>query len=148
MSGRWILIPAALAILGIRLGERSNPRPRNYAEETSALKSIQILNTAQVQYNSQFGRYARSLNELGPSAANLISPDLASGEKWGYRFTMTGTPTGYTISAVPAVFRSSGSRTFYSDQSLVIRENYGPEPATANSKEVGSATAKAGDTDK
>jgi type IV pilus assembly protein PilA len=33
-------------------------------------------------------------------------------------------------------FNSSGSRTFFSDQTLVIRENYGPEPATLNSKEL------------
>jgi len=127
------------------LGERSNPLGRDHAREILALKSIQILNTAQVQYNSQFGRYARSLSELGPRAADLISPDLASGERQGYKFIVSGTPAGYTISAVPAVFGSTGSRTFYSDQSLVIRENYGPEPATAISKEVGSAAAKAGD---
>jgi hypothetical protein len=73
---------------------------------------------------------------------------LGAGVKQGYNFTLTGTPTGYTISAVPAVFNSTGSRTFFSDQSLVIRENYGQEPATANSKEVGSVAAKAGDTTK
>lgn len=119
---------------------------RVYAPETAALKAIQILNTAQVQYNSQFGRFARSLTELGPSASNLISADLAAGEKYGYNFTLTGTPTGYTIAAVPSAFRSTGSRTFYSDQSLVIRENYGPEPATANSKVVGSVAANPGET--
>jgi len=41
-------------------------------------------------------------------------------------------------------FGSTGSRTFFSDQSLVVRENYGQEPATVNSKEVGSAAAKSG----
>jgi type IV pilus assembly protein PilA len=76
-----------------------------YGLETSVLKAIQTLNTAHMQYNSQFGRYARSLTELGPSGSNLIS---------------------------------TGSRTFYADQSLVIRQNYGPEPATANSRQVGS----------
>jgi len=33
-------------------------------------------------------------------------------------------------------YGSSGSRSFYSDQSMVVRENYGPEPATAQSKEL------------
>jgi hypothetical protein len=42
--------------------------------------------------------------------------------------------------AIPAIFfLSAGSRTFYSDQSLVIRENYSREPATANSRQVGRA---------
>ena len=33
---------------------------------------------------------------------------MASGEKQGYRFTLTGTPIGYTISAVPIAFGSTG----------------------------------------
>ena len=79
------------------------------------------------------------LAELGPPAADLMSADLASGDKQGYLFTMTGTPAGYTISAVPKSFGATGSRTFYSDQTLVMREHYGPEPATVNGKEIGSA---------
>jgi type IV pilus assembly protein PilA len=133
----------ALIYLSAPLGERTAYGSRRYAQETAALKALQTFNTAQVQYNSQFGRYARSLDELGPSASNLISADLAMGENHGYNFTLTGTPTGYAISAVPAVFGSTGSRTFFSDQSLVVRENYGQEPATLNSKEVGSVAAKA-----
>jgi type IV pilus assembly protein PilA len=123
---------------------------RRYAQETAALKAISTLNTAQVQYNSTYGRFAASLTELGPptsgnanaSSADLISSDLAAGEKQGYRFTLAASPVGYTITAVPTAFGSTGSRTFFSDQSLVIRENYGQEPATANSPEVGSAASK------
>jgi type IV pilus assembly protein PilA len=125
-----------------------------YAPETAAIKAIQTLSTAQIQYNSEYGRFARSLSELGPpaagpdnaSAANLISANLAAGEKQGYKFTLGGTATGYTMSAVPTAFGSTGFRTFYSDQSLAIREHYGPEPATANSQELGSAAVKSGGT--
>lgn len=120
------------------------PHWQIYSQETAALKALQALNTAQVQYNSQFGRYVRSLAELGPSAANLIPADLAAGERHSYKFTLMPTPEGYSIQAVPVVFGSTGSRTFYTDQSLIIRENHGPQPATANSREVGSAAAKSG----
>ena len=142
MSGRSVALFAVVGIptllyLGVPLGERTPYKSRRYAQETAALRNLQTLNTAQVQYNSQFGRYARSLTELGPSASNLILPDLASGEKQGYKFTLTVTPEGYSIQAVPMVFGSTGSRTFYTDQSLILRENYGPQPATASSKEVG-----------
>ena len=97
----------------------------------------------QVQFNSQYGHYAATLTELGPpasgapneKAADLIDNTLASGEKSGYKFVMTGTPGGYFINASPVTYGSSGSRTFYSDQSMVVRENDGPEPATATSKE-------------
>jgi hypothetical protein len=37
---------------------------------------------------------------------------------------------------VPVAFGVSGSRTFYSDQSMVVRQNFGQEPATANSPEM------------
>ena len=45
-------------------------------------------------------------------------------------------PSGYVINVVPESFGNSGSRTFYSDQTMVIRQNYGQEPATVNSPEM------------
>ena len=149
-----LLIVIAIILIIVTVALPKLNKARMYAQETAALKAINTLNTAQVQYNSQYGRFAQSLTELGPpasgadnpSGANLISGDMASGTKQGYNFTLTGTPAGYTISAVPQTFGSTGSRTFFSDQTLVIRENYGQDPATANSKEVGSAAAKSGET--
>ena len=151
-----LLIVIAIILIIVTVALPKLNKARMYAQETAALKAINTLNTAQVQYQSQFGRFAQSLTELGPpasgadnaSAANLISGDMAGGEKQGYKFNLTGTPTGYTITAVPSVFGSTGSRTFFSDQSLVVRENYGQDPATANSREVGQGAAKAGDTSK
>jgi type IV pilus assembly protein PilA len=152
MSGRSIAVLAA-GVIGAFLYFASHtyidPPARMYAPETAAIKAIQTLSTAQVQYNSQYGRFARSLSELAPpavgpdnaSAANLISSDLAAGEKQGCRFALKTFHAGYAITAVPSTF--CGSRTFYSDQSLVIRESFGPEPATANSKELGSTPRKA-----
>jgi hypothetical protein len=138
------LVVVAIAAVILPAASAKLDKARNYEGECSAILVVQSLNTAQVKYNSRVGRYARSLTELGPMAANLISSDLASGERPSYMFIVSGTPAGYTISAAPTVFGSAGSRTFYSDQSLAIRENYGQEPATADSKEVGSAAAKAG----
>jgi type IV pilus assembly protein PilA len=147
-----LLIVIAIILIIVTVALPKLNKARMYAQETAALKAMQTLNTAQVQYNSTFGRFATSLAELGPpasgtanaSAADLISSDLASGEKQGYRFTMQGTPGGYAITGVPVVFGSTGSRTFFTDQSLVLRENFGQEPATANSPEVGSAAANKG----
>jgi type IV pilus assembly protein PilA len=115
-----------------------------YADETAAIKAIQTIHTMQVQYNSQYGRYAASVTELGPPASgaataastDLIDSGRAGGGKSGYKFTMTGNQGGYAISAVPSVYGNTGSRTFYSDQSMVIRENAEPEPATAGSQEM------------
>ncbi|PWU00136.1 MAG: pilin, type IV [Terriglobia bacterium] len=139
-----IVIAIILIIVTVALPKLNNAT--RYAHETAAVKAIQTIHTVQVQYNSQYGHYATSLAELGPpasgaptaAASDLIGNDLAQGEKSGYKFTMTGTPGGYVINAVPVTYGSSGTRTFYSDQSMVIRENYGAEPATPTSKELGS----------
>ena len=145
MSGRAVALFAVVGIpalfySSVPLGERRPYKSRRYAQETAALRNLQIVNTAQVQYNSQFGRFARSLSELGPLASNLIPADLAAGERQGYKFTLLETPQGYSIQAVPVAFGATGSRTFYGDQSLILRENYGPEPATVSSKEVGGGS--------
>ncbi len=137
-----IVIAIILIIITIALPRLS--RARMYAQETSAVAAIKTLHTVQVQYYSQYGRYAASLTELGPptsgaagpSAADLIDATLASGTKGGYKFTLTGNASGYVINGNPESFGNSGSRTFYSDQTMVIRQNYGQEPATANSPEM------------
>lgn len=139
-----LLIVVAIILIIITIALPKLTRARMYSQETAAIAAIRTLHTAQVQYNSQFGRYATSLAELGPpasgaanqSAADLIGNDLSGGEKSGYKFTLTGNQGGYVINANPVAYNSSGSRTFYSDQSMVIHENYGPEPATQNSKEL------------
>jgi hypothetical protein len=117
---------------------------RMQANEVAAIRAIVTVNTAQVQYFSQFARYATTLRELGPpasgqpapSAADLIPADLAGGTKFGYRLQMQGTAKEYSITGVPETYNGTGRRSFYSDQTMVIRESEGPEPATASSKEV------------
>jgi type IV pilus assembly protein PilA len=145
---RWLAAASRVTflLLLVVVGALITP-PNNtihFDDEAAALKSIQTIQTMQVEYNSQYGRFATSLTELGPpasgtanaSSADLIDSSLAAGEKSGYKFTMTGNQSGYAISAMPVAYGNTGSRTFYSDQTMAIRENDGPEPATASSKEM------------
>jgi hypothetical protein len=116
----------------------------SHTREMAAIKQIQTIQAAQTQYYSQFGKFATKLEELGPpeggpegpTAAGLISGDLAKGIKTGYQFSLIGGPTGYVINANPVNFGTTGRRTFFSDQSNVVRENWGAEPATVNSPEI------------
>lgn len=107
---------------------------KNLAEETAAIRNIQAIHVAQAQHFSQAGRYAARLEELG--ATGMLLGDLAKGAKGGYLFTMQAAPGGYSIHAVPRQFGATGGRTFFSDQTMVIRENRGPEPAALNSPEI------------
>ena len=114
------------------------------AHEMAAIRMITTIHTGETQYYSQFGRYAQNLAEMGPpasgaagpAAADLLPKNLADGKASGFIFTVVGTPTGYSVTAVPEAFGSSGNRTFFSDQTLVIRNNYTAEPATIASPEI------------
>jgi len=137
-----IVIAIILIIIGIAL-PRFNVAQMN-ARELAVQQAVRTLNTAQVQYLSSYGNYAATLAQLGPpssgvpgpAAADLIPESLAKGDKDQYLFVMTATPQGYTISAAPRVFNSGGRRSFFTDQSMVVRESQTAEPANASSPEV------------
>ena len=113
-----------------------------YANETSAIKSVQAINMAQMQFSNTFpgNGYSCSLTALGgdshsgpPTAtsAEMLQQDLASGVKSGYQFTIGNCTknsnngndrvTGYTITAQPLTVGKSGNRTFCSDESGQIK---------------------------
>jgi type IV pilus assembly protein PilA len=114
------------------------------AHEMAAIRMIGTIHQGETQYYSQFGRYAQNLSELGPPAsgaagptsADIIPKNLADGKLSGFVFTVIGTPTGYSVTAAPEAFGNSGGRNFFSDQTLVIRNNYTAEPATVASPEI------------
>jgi type IV pilus assembly protein PilA len=149
-----LLIVVAIVLILAAVAVPKLNQNRMLANETAAVTQIQTIHKAQVQYQSQFNRFATSLIELGPgqggnaavgpAAADLIPGDLALGRKSGYVFTVQATPTGYQVNANPQTYNSTGRRTFYSDHTLVIRENWGQEPANATSPELGSEKGSAG----
>ena len=138
-----LLIVIAIILIIITMALPRLTRARMYTQEVAAMAAIRTIHTAQTLYLSQFNRYATSLAELGPpasgsanaSAADVIGNDLANGVKQGYVFTITGNQGGYIVQAMPQAYNTGGSRPFYSDQTMVVHEHYGPEPATAQDPE-------------
>jgi type II secretory pathway pseudopilin PulG len=108
------------------------PRSLRKAQETVALKDIQTIQTAVTTYQAQFGRYPASMDELG-AHTSFISAELASGAKGGYQFTLQGGPAVYTINANALESNVCSPRAFYTDQTQVVRESQGSEPASAAS---------------
>jgi len=137
-----IVIAIILVILAVALPGALNAKLN--ASETVVMREMQTLYQAQALYNSQFGRFASTLRELGPpdagdpgpQAAKIIPRSLASGEKDGYLFAMTTTPAGYSVNAKPKVFGQTGRRTFYIDEDGIVHENWGRDPATPASPEI------------
>jgi len=138
-----LIVVAILMIIGAIAVPRINTAMVN-AKEMAAMRELHNLNTAQMQYMSNFGRFAASLTELGPptsgqaspTSADLITGEMSKGVKNGFRYQVQITPAGYAATAVPVTFPSTGRRTFYTDQSGVIRQNWGAEPATPQSDEL------------
>jgi len=138
-----IVIAIILIILAVALPKLTSAR--KYAQEMAAVKAITTIHTAETQYYSQYGQYATSLNQLGPptsgtagsGGAELIDKELAAGEKGNFKFVLSPTQTGYGLTAVPTQFGTSGTHTFFSDQSMAIHQHSGPEPATVNDPLVG-----------
>ena len=140
-----IVIAIILIILSVALPQMG--KARMHAQEMAAIEELSTINKAEIQYYSEFNQYATALGQLGPpasggaegpQAANLIPGSLASGSSGGYNFTITTSAQGYSVSAVPKAFGSTGRRTFYTDQSGITRQNWTQDPATATSPELNS----------
>jgi type IV pilus assembly protein PilA len=139
-----LLIVIAIILIIVTVALPKFQSATRFAHETAAIKAVQTIHTVEVQYYSQYGKYATSLTELGPptsggpsaAGADLIDSTLAQGVKGGYKFALSPNQGGYAINANPVTYKVDGNRTFYSDQSMVLRFNDGPEPATPNSPEI------------
>jgi len=106
---------------------------RQRANESSAVGGIRTINTAAVSYQAEHPEkgYPTSLDAMGGNNGTesaLIDPQLASGEKAGYRFTYTpidangdGMVEGYLLNADPLTPGTTGHRHFFSDETGVIR---------------------------
>jgi type IV pilus assembly protein PilA len=144
-----IVIAIILIILAVALPKLT--KARTFAQEMAAVKAISTIHTEEAQYYSQYGQYATSLTQLGPPAsgaangngADLIDKELAAGEKGNFKFTLQPSPTGYTLTAVPTAFGTSGTHTYFSDQSMGIHQHSGQEPATVNDPLLGEKEQQA-----
>jgi type IV pilus assembly protein PilA len=121
-----ILIIAAIAVPNLL-------RSKMAANEASAVGSVRTINNAEALYQNTFPDtgYSSTLTALGsntsgcsPTVSNacILDSQLASGTKSGYNFKIaTGDLTTFSQNADPVTRGSSGQRSFFSDQTFVIR---------------------------
>jgi hypothetical protein len=125
LKGRFI------AATGITLGvlsfifflARFDRRPPE-SNESAAVANLRTINTAQFQYHSTHGSYGR-LEDL--VAAELLDYRFQSIVS-GYRYEITLTPAGYTVTTAPA-YRRAGRGSFFSTEDAIVR--YPKDPAKA-----------------
>lgn len=120
-----IAIIAAIAIPSLM-------RSRISANEAAAIGAMRTISSAQSSFQSSValdadadgvGEYG-TLAQLSATNPPYIDTALGTGTKGGYTF-VTGalTETTYTVNADPITANTTGIRTFFLDQSGVIRQN-------------------------
>ncbi len=107
------------------------------ANEGKAISAVRSLGTAQVTYVTKngAGSFAPDLNTL--ETAGLIDSVLGSGTTDTYMFSVTASGVTFEINASPLVYQTTGIRSFFADESGVIRYNTANARATASSPGLG-----------
>ena len=135
-----IVVTVILIIAAIAIPNYITSKLR--ANESGAIQNLRTITTANVVYSTTFNvGYSPDLPTLGgdstaptQTAAGLIDSVLASGNKAGYNYSYSvvasdgnGQVNSYAIFANPAIFGTTGTRYFYTDESAVIRYNTATE---------------------
>jgi type IV pilus assembly protein PilA len=117
-----ILILAAIAIPNLL-------RARMAANESSAVGSVRIIETAEVTYSTNHPDHGYTCYLGDLRREQLISNELASGKKFGYQFDLLNcvpaTPGSanikFQVVAQPITPNQTGVRAFCSDEAAVIK---------------------------
>jgi len=112
--------------------------------ESLAISSIRNIATSQIIYTFatsgtsplDTGDFANDLKAL--ETAGHIDSVLGSGTKDGYAFSTSGDANTFTASASPLSFGSTGTRSFFTDESGVIRYTREDRPATVEDSPLDS----------
>ena len=128
-----LLIVIAIILILMLMAIPTVGHLRKMANEESAVKSMQVITSAQLSYSSTYpmNGYACTMGALGgdsasgpptAAAAQIVQPDLASGYKSGYIFsivckekvTVNGVDryNGYTVTGVPQTVGKTGDRGY------------------------------------
>lgn len=135
-----IVMSVILILMAVAIPNYMNMRSE--ANETAAQEELRTLNSAEIQYQTNYpaNGFSCTLSQLGgdaksgaPSAqsAQLIPNDLASGYKSGYLFAITNCTkvnvnnqdvyTSFEVTAVPQQVGKTGHRGFCMDQTGEVK---------------------------
>jgi len=125
-----IMIVVAIIVLLAAIAIPNLLRARLNANESSAIASCRTLSTALESYRAAQTppSYPGALTALSNASPPYVDSVLAGGNKQGYTFTYTagtadsrGSVNSYGIVGAPLVSGTTGNRSFFVDQSGVVR---------------------------
>jgi type IV pilus assembly protein PilA len=137
-----IVMSVILILMAVAIPNYMNMRSQ--ANETAAMEELRTLNSAEIQYQTNYpgNGFSCNLSQLGgdpksgppsPTGAQLIPADLAGGFKSGYLFAITNCTkvtvnnadvyTSFEVTAVPQSVGKTGHRGFCMDQTGEIKSD-------------------------
>jgi hypothetical protein len=131
--------------------ETAPPEKLAKAYEESCISNLRSINVAQGTYwgGDPTKGYARTLRELGPAGVGFLEPVIASGKKDDYRYQLIPEHTAhnqpimhYTITARPIKRLMKDQRSFFTDETNVIRFTTENRAATAADPPLDDAASK------
>jgi hypothetical protein len=130
LAASLVLVAGLWAVLWYVLPRRPGNSPAQ--AETSAVESLRALGAALGSYARNEGGYPASLEQLGEAALRPAQQAQANGYRLVYSpgpFEPDGNIRTYTLVAQPGFY---GYRSFYLDQTGVVRATRKNRPATAH----------------
>jgi hypothetical protein len=151
MRARSFVIYFAVLLFVILSAAGDTPGQGVPVNERFATHALQTIHAAEMTFSAtagagNFGNLQQLRNE------GFIDAALATGEKYGYRFSLATSPfvpgqsfARFQLSAVPLRYGKSGKRSFYIDQSGSIHgEDHNGEPATIKDPLISVCYGEAG----
>jgi type IV pilus assembly protein PilA len=119
-----IIVVAAILVILAAIALPNLLRPRVNANETTAISSLRVISSACEIFRASNNSYPADLVALSGAIPAYIDSVLGSGQKQGYNFTYAFLNANqFTCVAAPVTANITGTRTFFVDESGLIRLN-------------------------
>ena len=116
-----IMIVVAIIVVLVAMTIPGILRSRMNANEATAITSLKTIAWGAITYRTANSAYPANLSQMGSTNPPYIDSVLSSGSKQGYGFTLSGDTGSFNATAVPTTINITGTRTFFTDTSGVIR---------------------------
>ncbi|MBL7070030.1 MAG: prepilin-type N-terminal cleavage/methylation domain-containing protein [Candidatus Omnitrophica bacterium] len=120
-----IMIVVAIIALLAAIAIPNLLRARLNANESAGISSLRTVSAAAISFRTVNTAYPVALTNLGAATPAYIDTILGCAVqpcgKQGYSFALTGGTNTFTATARPQTFQTTGVRSFFVDESGVIR---------------------------
>jgi len=127
-------LPKAFVLASVAVAASVTKEPPPEMNEQVAMSMLRTIHSAEATYQATEGDGSYgSLDQLAKTS--MISKDML--EKYGYRFEVNASGTQFEATATPVEYGKTGRRSFYIDQTGVLRgDDHAGGPANIADKPV------------